>query len=373
MDHGIIVPATPATGRTTLAVDLQALATTIKTWGADLGFQQIAITNLALGDYRARFERWLADGRHGGMQYLQRNLELRFDPARLVPGSCRAIVARMDYLPPDTEPIRILQRGDVGYISRYALGRDYHKVVRGRLRNIARRINAEAGGRVRAFTDSAPVLEKPLAEKAGLGWVGKHTLVLNRTAGSWFFLGEILTDLPLPVDPPANEDHCGRCSACINVCPTGAITGPRELDARRCISYLTIEHKGAIPSELRPLLGNRIFGCDDCQLVCPWNRYASPSAEAEFLPRHDLDRTPLLDLFNWSESEFDARTEGTALRRVNYRQWQRNLAVAIGNAPYDPALVAALTNRRDSADPLVAEHIDWAIGQLTERRRAMEG
>ena len=350
-------------------MDLEALATTIKSWGADLGFQQIAITDLALDDYRERFERWLADGRHGDMQYLQRNLELRFDPARLVPGSCRAIVARMDYLPPNTEPIRILQRRDVGYVSRYALGRDYHKVVRGRLRKIARRINEHTGGRVRAFTEAPQYSKNHSRKRPDSAGSANTRLLLNRSAGSWFFLGEILTDLPLPVDAPANEDHCGRCSACINVCPTGAITGPRELDARRCISYLTIEHKGAIPIELRPLLGNRIFGCDDCQLVCPWNRYAHPSAEAEFLPRHDLDRTSLLDLFNWSESEFAARTEGTALRRINYRQWQRNLAVAMGNAPYDPALVAALTRRRDSADPLVAEHIDWAIAQLTERQR----
>jgi len=353
-------------------MDLSALVDSIKSWGADLGFQQVAITDLALGTYRERFEQWLADGRHGDMKYLERNVDLRFDPAPMVPGCCRAIVARMDYLPPDTEPVRILQRRDVGYVSRYALGRDYHKVVRGRLRKIARRINEHAGGHLRAFTDSAPVLEKPLAEKAGLGWIGKHTLLLNRSAGSWFFLGEILTDLPLPVDKSTNEDHCGRCSACMTVCPTGAITGPRQLDARRCISYLTIEHKGAIPQALRTPMGNRIFGCDDCQLVCPWNRYAQPSAEADFLPRHGLDRTPLLALFNWSESEFYARTEGTALRRINYDQWQRNLAVAIGNAPYDPALLTALTTRRGSVTPLVAEHIDWAIEQLADRRRLTE-
>jgi epoxyqueuosine reductase len=345
-------------------VDLAALADNIKSWGLELGFQQIAITDFDLGSYRQRFERWLAERRHGDMKYLERNLELRFDPARLVPGSCRAIVARMDYLPPDTRPAQILERPELGYVSRYALGRDYHKVVRGRLRKLVGRINENAGpGPRRAFTDSAPVLEKPLAEKAGLGWIGKHTLLLNRSAGSWFFLGEILTDLALPVDAVGAENHCGRCSACMTVCPTNAITAPGQLDARRCISYLTIEHKGAIPEALRPLIGNRIFGCDDCQLVCPWNRFALPSAEAEFLPRHALDRTPLLELFNWSESEFLARTEGTALRRINYGQWQRNLAVALGNAPYDPALIAALSARRDSAPPLVAQHIDWAIAQ----------
>jgi epoxyqueuosine reductase len=370
------VPRTPTTGallRVSHAVDLSALADNIKSWGLELGFQQIAITDFEFGHYRQRFERWLAEHRHGGMTYLERNLDLRFDPARLVPGSCRAIVASMDYLPPDTDPARILARPELGYVSRYALGRDYHKVVRGRLRKLVRRINEHAGsGHLRAFTDSAPVLEKPLAEKAGLGWIGKHTLLLNRSAGSWFFLGEILTDLALPVDAAVSENHCGRCSACMTVCPTNAITGPGQLDARLCISYLTIEHKGAIPDTLRPLIGNRIFGCDDCQLVCPWNRFAQPSAEAEFRPRHALDRTPLLELFNWSETEFLARTEGTALRRINYDQWQRNLAVALGNGPYDAASTAALSSRRGSATPLVADHIDWAIAQLAAKEPISE-
>ncbi len=350
-------------------MSLDAFANDIKQWGRELGFQQIAITDLDVTVYRERYKRWLGEGRHGEMKYLERRMELRFDPSRLVAGSCRAIVARMDYQPPDTQPLQILEQPDLGYISRYALGRDYHKVVRGRLRALARRINDRDGAvQLRAFTDSAPILEKALAEKAGLGWIGKHTLLLNRSAGSWFFLGEVLTDLPLPIDSPTPEDHCGRCRACITVCPTAAITGPRQLDARRCISYLTIEYKGAIPLELRAPIGNRIFGCDDCQLVCPWNRFAQASAEADFLPRHALDRTPLLDLFGWSEVEFLARTEGSALRRINYEQWQRNVAVALGNAPFDPRIVAALRQSRVDASVLVAEHIDWALERQLEAR-----
>ncbi len=349
-------------------MDLHALANDIKSWGIELGFQQVAITDFELAQYRERFERYLREHRHGEMRYLQRNLELRFNPGQLVPGTTRAIVARMDYLPSNTQPQKILENPTLGYVSRYALGRDYHKVVRRRLRKLAARINSSAGeGPMRAFTDSAPVLEKPLGEKAGLGWVGKHTLLLNRTAGSWFFLGEILTDLALPVDTADPVDHCGRCSACMTVCPTGAITAPRELDARRCISYLTIEYKGAIAAELRPLIGNRIFGCDDCQLVCPWNRFAQPSVEGDFLPRHQLDRTPLLALFAWSEEEFLVRTEGTALRRINYVQWQRNLAIALGNGAADPRVIAALTARRATSEPLVIEHIDWALENLATR------
>jgi epoxyqueuosine reductase len=329
-------------------VDPNALAADIKRWGQELGFQQIAITDLELDVYRDRYERFLAEGRHGEMDYLERHAVARFEPAHLLPNACRAIVARMDYLPPDTQPLEVLAQPQLAYVSRYALGRDYHKVVRGRLATLARRINRAAG--------------------SARGWVGKHTLVLNRNAGSWFFIGEIYCDLPLPPDTPNNEDHCGRCSACMTVCPTAAITGPRELDARRCISYLTIEHRGSIDAELRPLIGNRIFGCDDCQLVCPWNRYARPSAEGDFRPRQGLDSTPLLTLFAWSEATFLERTAGSALRRLSFRQWRRNLAVALGNGPYDAAVVTALTDARDSADPLVAEHIDWALAALEQRR-----
>jgi epoxyqueuosine reductase len=306
------------------------------------------------------------------MAYLEKDLEMRLDPDRLMPGTIRVIAARMDYLPPGTEPLSVLDEPTLGYVSRYALGRDYHKLVRARLTTLVERIRTIAEPlRCRAFTDSAPILEKAFAEKAGLGWIGKNTLVLNRAAGSYFFLGEILTDLPLPVDTVEESEHCGACRACINVCPTRAIVGPRRLDARRCISYLTIENKGAIPVELRRAIGNRIFGCDDCQLICPWNRFATPSAEPDFAPRHALDRPLLTELFAWDKATFLARTEGSALRRINYRQWQRNVAVALGNAPYDPAIVALLETRRAALDPtkdaMVLEHVDWAIGEQRSR------
>jgi epoxyqueuosine reductase len=310
---------------------------------------------------------WLARGFQGEMGYLERNLDKRLDPARLEPGTCRVVSARMDYLPEGPEPLRVLENPSLGYVSRYALGRDYHKVLRRRLARLGRRITEAAAPldhHFRAFTDSAPVLEKALGEKAGLGWIGKHTLLLNRGSGSWFFLGELYTNIPLPVDPPQQTGFCGSCRACLSVCPTNAIVGPQQLDARRCISYLTIEHRGSIPLELRPLVGNRIFGCDDCQLFCPWNRYARPSGEADFAPRHGLDAPNLQDLFGWSESEFLARTEGSALRRISYEQWLRNLAVALGNGPRDPAAVRALRARRQAATPLVREHIDWALSRL---------
>ena len=348
--------------------DYAALLTEIRAAAAALGFADLAVADIDLSHYRRHLERWLADGFHGEMGYMARNVEKRLDPSALEPYAARVISARIDYLPPDTQPLEILRSADRAYISRYALGRDYHKVVRSRLARLATRIRLLAGGNHRAFTDSAPVLEKALAEKAGLGWIGKHTLLLNRDAGSWFFLGEIYTDLPLPLDREPHKDDCGRCSACMTVCPTGAIVAPRRLDARRCISYLTIEHKGSIPVELRRPIGNRVFGCDDCQLACPWNRFATPSQLKDFAPRHALDRVRLLDLFGWSESEFLARTEGSALRRASYAQWRRNLAVALGNAPADPSIVAALERARDSAVPLVREHIDWALAE--QRRKA---
>ena len=353
-------------------MDLQALAGDIKRWGEELGFQRVGITDTDLSAYRDKVRASLAAGRHGTMGYLARNLEKRLDPARLEPRTCRVIVARMDYRPDAAEPLRILKDPGKAYVSRYALGRDYHKVVRRRLARLARRIEDAAGtggAGYRAFTDSAPVLEKALAEKAGLGWIGKHTLLLDREAGSWFFLGEIYTDLPLPVDAVEAQDHCGACKACMTVCPTDAIVGPRELDARRCISYLTIEHKGSIPPQLRPLMGNRVFGCDDCQIHCPWNRYARLTREGDFTPRHHLDSAALLELFAWSEQEFLTRTEGSAIRRASHEQWQRNLAVAIGNGPPTAAAVAALEARRASASPLVREHIDWALARLAAGAR----
>jgi len=354
-------------------MDAHQLAADIKQWGRELGFQQLGVADLDLSAYRRHLEHWLAAGRHGSMGYMARNFEARLDPAVLVPGTARVITARMDYLPAGQDPLMVLQQGQLGYVSRYALGRDYHKVVRRRLRDLAARIETAAGGQHRAFTDSAPVLEKALAEKAGLGWIGKHTLLINEDAGSWFFLGEIFTDIALPTEPPASikpgkPDPCGRCRACITVCPTQAIVGPRELDAQRCISYLTIEHRGAIPIELRSAIGNRIFGCDDCQLFCPWNRYATQTVETDFTPRHGLDGAELIELLGWSEADFLTRTEGTALRRIKYWQWLRNVAVAVGNAPPAVGNIAALEKARvacqaaDHAD-IVREHIDWAIAQ----------
>ncbi|MEQ8858805.1 MAG: tRNA epoxyqueuosine(34) reductase QueG [Pseudomonadales bacterium] len=352
-------------------MNFDQLAADIKRWGEALGFAQIGITDTDLSGYRDRYLAWLEAGRHGEMAYLARNVARRLDPPTLEPGTARVIAARMDYLPDAAAPLQILADPTRAYVSRYALGRDYHKVVRRRLARLARRIDEQArslDGRYRAFTDSAPVLEKALAEKAGLGWIGKHTLVLNRQAGSWFFLGEIYTSLPLPMDAPTGEDHCGNCRACMTVCPTDAIVGPRELDARRCISYLTIEHKGSIPEALRPLLGNRVFGCDDCQIHCPWNRYAQLTREGDFTPRHRLDQASLLELFAWSEPEYLARTEGSAIRRAGYLQWQRNLAVAIGNGPASAAASAALRQRRVGAPELLREHIDWALAQFQARR-----
>jgi len=299
------------------------------------------------------------------MGYLHRNLDKRLHPPLLEPETCRVISARMDYLPSDTRPIEILENPEKAYISRYALGRDYHKVLRKRLAKLAGRIDAALPGhRYRAFTDSAPVLEKALAGKAGLGWMGKHTLMLNKQAGSWFFIGEIYTNAPVAVTAAAVEDECGKCNACMTVCPTDAIIGPKQLDARRCISYLTIEHKGEIPPELRPAMGNRIYGCDDCQLFCPWNRDAPATSEPDFAPRHNLQDTELIRLFVLSEEEFLRLTEGSAIRRISYEQWQRNLAVAIGNGSSDLQAIDALKSRLPEATLMVAEHIRWALARL---------
>jgi epoxyqueuosine reductase len=348
-------------------VDYQALVGDIRTWATELGFAAIGISDIDLDAYRAHLDRWLDDGLHGEMAYMARGRRLRIEPQALEPYAARVISARMNYLPPDTEPLRVLRDPTLAYVSRYALGRDYHKVVRPRLARLADRIRAAAGGRFRAFVDSAPVLEKALGAKAGLGWIGKHTLLLDRDAGSFFFLGEIYTDLPLPTTADVQEDHCGRCSACMTVCPTQAIVAPHRLDARRCISYLTIEYHGVIPEPLRRPIGNRIFGCDDCQLVCPWNRYAKTATLPDFAPRQALDRSGLLELFEWTEDEFLARTAGSALRRLRFSQWLRNLAVALGNAPPSAAIVDALERRRAGADDVLAEHIDWAIAE--QRRK----
>jgi epoxyqueuosine reductase len=347
--------------------ELRELATQIKAWGRELGFQQLGICDVQLEEHEHRLEQWLARGYHGSMGYMARHGRRRSRPAELVPGTVRAISARMDYLPAGARPTaELLREPDKGLVARYALGRDYHKVLRRRLQRLAGRIESRVGPfGYRVFVDSAPVLEKALAEKAGLGWIGKHSNLLNRQAGSWFFLGEIYTDLPLPADRPA-ENHCGDCVRCIEACPTGAIVGPYQVDARRCISYLTIELKGPIPLELRPLLGNRIYGCDDCQLVCPWNRFAQTSAEDDFSPRHGLDSPELLRLFAWDEGEFLRRTEGSAIRRTGYAGWLRNIAVALGNLqPADAAewsaVIGALEARRAHPAPLVREHVAWAL------------
>ena len=342
--------------------DYTDLARDIKRWGRELGFRQVGISDVALEQAESRLRRWLAQQRHGHMDYMARHGLRRTRPEQLVPGTLRVIAARMDYLPgTGAAAEQVLQDPLRGFVSRYALGRDYHKLMRKRLQRLADRIVERAGPHgYRVFCDSAPVMEKALAEKAGLGWIGKHTNLVHARTGSWFFLGEIYTELPLPADPPA-RNHCGTCRACLDACPTGAIVAPYELDARRCIAYLTIELKGPIPETLRPLLGNRIYGCDDCQLVCPWNRFARPALEADFLPRHGLDAPELVTLFAWSEAEFLKRTEGSALRRIGHEQWLRNIAVALGNAPPAPGIVEALRARRDHRAALVREHVQWAL------------
>ncbi len=348
---------------------LAELARQIKSWGTELGFQQLGIADTELGSHESLLKMWLDKGHHGSMEYMERHGTRRSRPAELVPGTVRVISARMNYMTAAARPTAdVMQEPETALVSRYALGRDYHKVLRNRLQKLADRINGEIGPfGYRVFVDSAPVLEKALAEKAGLGWIGKHSNLLSLDAGSWFFIGEIYTDLPLPVDRRA-ENHCGDCVRCIRACPTGAIVGPYQVDARKCISYLTIESKDAIPEDLRPLMGNRIFGCDDCQVVCPWNRFSRPSEEDDFLPRNGLDSESLVRLFAWSEEDFLERTEGSAIRRTGYVGWLRNIAVALGNVDpgnaSDPAAVtAALEARLDHPSELVREHVEWALNR----------
>lgn len=345
-------------------LDLLALTASIREWAAQLGFQQVGITDIDLTEDALRLDAYLAAGYHGEMEYMASHGTMRSRPDELVPGTLRVISVRMDYLPEDTQMAQMLAQPEQAYVSRYALGRDYHKLIRKRLQQLAEKISQEIGpfGH-RAFVDSAPVLEKPLARKAGLGWMGKNTLILNRKAGSWFFLGELLVDLPLPIDQPNDRDHCGKCTACLQVCPTQAFVGDRVLDARRCISYLTIELKGAIPEDLRALIGNRVFGCDDCQLVCPWNRFAKATQEEDFQPRHRLDNSSLVELFMWTEDEFLARTLGSPIRRTGYERWLRNLAVGLGNAPSTIPVLEALKARLEHPSELVREHVRWALQQ----------
>ena len=391
----------------------EALCEDIQRWARELGFEQVGIAGVDLSGQEPHVRRWLERGFNGEMGYLGRNVEKRLHPPLLEAGTCTVISARMNYLPGDSDPIETLADPSRAYIARYALGRDYHKLMRRRLAKLAQRIDAavqSVDARFRAFTDSAPVLEKALGEQAGLGWIGKHTLLIHPDAGSWFFLGEIYTNIPLSPTEATEQDRCGNCRACMTVCPTGAIVGPKLLDARRCISYLTIEHKTSIPEELRPLVGNRIFGCDDCQLYCPFNRDPETTGEEAFRPRvvdvlptgaandhgrqvsasskprggpgvgqaggripaalsdetSRLDRTSLLELFAWDEETFLRNTEGSALRRIDYERWQRNLAVALGNGPPSLKVIAALQERLPGATPMVREHLEWALARLQD-------
>lgn len=351
--------------------DHAALAARIKEWGRALGFQAVGISDIRLDGAEARLLEWLARGYNGEMDYMVKHGATRARPAELLPGTVRVISVRMDYLPPQAaDSWENLRDGTRAFISRYALGRDYHKVMRQRLERLAQQIQAETGeSRYRVFTDSAPVMEVALAAQAGLGWRGKHTLLLSQDRGSWFFLGEIYTALPLPVDEP-QAAHCGSCARCLEVCPTQAIVAPYLLDARRCISYLTIELKDSIPEELRPLIGNRIYGCDDCQLVCPWNRFAQVTPEADFSVRHGLDEASLIELFAWDEGMFQAKMAGSAIYRLGHERWMRNIAVALGNAPVDSRILAALRSRADHPSALVREHVAWALQRQDAQRNA---
>jgi epoxyqueuosine reductase len=345
-------------------LDPAALSISIRRWAEDLGFTGCGVANIDLPDDEAFFLDWLKAGFHGEMDYMSRHGTKRSRPAELVSGTVSCISVRMDYWPEEAaDAAATLADGSIAYVSRYALGRDYHKVLRARLQTLCDRIQETVGPfGYRVFTDSAPVLEKALSRNAGLGWIGKHTNLIDRNAGSYFFLGEIYLDLKLPADAQSTA-HCGSCSACMPACPTGAIVAPYRLDARRCISYLTIELAGSIPVEFRRLVGNRIYGCDDCQLVCPWNKFAKPTAEKDFAVRHGLDNAQLVDLFAWSEADFLEKTRGSAIRRIGYERWLRNIAVALGNAPTSPPVIAALGDRARHPSALVREHVEWALAQ----------
>lgn len=346
---------------------MDELAQRIRSWGQELGFQQLGFSDIDLRKHEVHLNDWLSKGFHGEMDYMQRHGTRRSRPQELHPGTIRVISARMDYLPESAADIEVLlKEPSKGVVSRYALGRDYHKMMRKRLQKLARQIEKQAGPfGYRVFVDSAPVLEKALAEKSGLGWIGKHSNLINKKAGSWFFLGEIFTDLPLPTETPA-DNHCGACTKCIDICPTQAIVAPYTVDARRCISYLTIELHGSIPEEFRPLMGNRIYGCDDCQLVCPWNRFARHTQEIDFAPRHGLDAPALIELFQWSEAQFLKRTEGSPIRRIGYESWLRNIAVALGNAITSESIIEALQSRLQHDSNVVREHVEWALTQHFE-------
>lgn len=354
--------------------DLASLATQIKRWSRELGFAAAGIAGVELGEDEAQLRDWLAQDLHGEMDYMARHGDKRSRPAELLPGTLRVISVRMDYgTADDAGAWATLADGERAYVARYALGRDYHKLMRARLQKLADRISAETGDfGYRVFVDSAPVLERALARNAGLGWIGKNACLIDKNSGSWFFLGEIYTDLPLPLDAPASA-HCGTCTRCIEICPTQAIVGPQRIDARRCISYLTIEAPGPIPEEFRKAIGNRIFGCDDCQLVCPWNKFSTRFDEPDFRARNELDTASLTQLFAWEEDEFLRRTEGSAIRRTGWLGWLRNIAVALGNAPTTREVLAALESRREHPAELVREHVRWALEQHESRRGAQSG
>ena len=348
------------------AIDFNKLATDIKDWGVELGFQEVSITDIDLSKYEHHLKGWIDRNYHGAMSYMAENHDKRCHPEQLVPGTIRVVCVRMDYAlgsEDSLESIDSMQNTGKAYVSRYARGRDYHKLMRKRLQKFARKIQDVAGPfGYRAFVDSAPVLERALAEKSGMGWIGKNTMLINTQAGSWFFLGELFTDLPLPVDEQVS-DHCGSCSACLDICPTKAFVKPNLLDATRCISYLTIELRTSIPVEFRKAMGNRIYGCDDCQLVCPWNKFSKPTEEKDFTPRNKLDDAELVELFGWSERDFLNRTEGSAIRRIGYDCWLRNIAIALGNAPSSKEIVGALRARLNNVSDMVNEHIEWALLQ----------
>jgi epoxyqueuosine reductase len=345
-------------------LDAAALLTALQRWSRELGFARLGVARIDLATDEAHFLDWLRAGFNGEMRYMSRHGVKRSRPAELLPGTVSCISVRMDYWPENAADAEsTLADRQVAYISRYALGRDYHKLMRRRLQQLCERVVSAVGPfGYRVFTDSAPVLEKALARNAGLGWIGKHTNLIDRNAGSYFFLGEIYLDLELPADEPSSA-HCGTCAACMPACPTGAIVAPYRLDARRCISYLTIELAGSIPLEFRRAIGNRIYGCDDCQLVCPWNKFARPTAEKDFAVRHGLDRAQLIELFAWSEADFLQRTRGSAIGRIGHERWLRNIAVALGNAPTSPALLESLRSRARHPSALVREHVQWALAQ----------
>ena len=342
----------------------------IKRWAKDFGFSSVGITDVNLSDDQRYLDKWLENGYQGEMTYLERNNSKREFPNELVEGTRRIISVTMNYLPEGYNGRELLGSDNQAFVSGYARGRDYHKLMRSRLKKLAEKIKEYSPHSNRVFVDSAPVLEKAIARKAGLGWIGKNTLLLNKNSGSYFFLGEIYTDIELPIDEPNTENHCGSCTSCIDICPTNAFVGPNQLDARKCISYLTIEYKGSIPEELRPKMGNRIFGCDDCQIFCPWNKFTHYTDEEDFLPRHKLDDIELCELFNWSEDDFLNKTEGSPIRRAGYESWLRNIAIALGNATYSKNILEVLSFRQDSSSAIVKEHVNWAIKE--QQRKSNE-